>query len=236
MVGRDAYVLSALSPDEQVSSDQLYQAFEVLRETDRILREQCGLEFRIVNLGGFAFEECKELIRKYGVSSVLSTERIQEELIPRTSDSSAKYLIVQMLRDKLLGLSPTESLLILDNYIFPNNIVSDAGRRDYLQMFEDIFAPVINMVQEITFITRSAYNRDLFVAMKKALLALNPNLAVVCKCTDEFHDRFWILDRSKGLFIGTSLNGIGKRYALVDTIRDDDVKELVKVLRERQLV
>lgn len=228
MVGRDAYVLSALSLDEQVSSDHLYHAFEVHKETDRKLREQCGLEFRIVNLGGYALEECKELIRQYGVSSVLSAKRIQEELIPKKSDSSPKYLIVRMLRDKLLALSPAESLLIIDNYMFPNNIVSDTGCQDYLQMFEDIFASVITMLREVTFITRSNYNWDLFAAMKEALLVLNPNLTVICKCTDEFHDRFWILDHTRGLFIGTSLNGIGKRYALVDTIRYDDVKNWLR--------
>ena len=36
-----------------------------------------------------------------------------------------------------------------------------------------------------------------------------------------------IADEAKGLFIGTSLNGIGRRYALIDNIADRDTKEIL---------
>ena len=88
----------------------------------------------------------------------------------------------------------------------------------------------------MSFITCPKYNTDLFSDFKESLIRLNPELSVVCKTTKEFHDRFWIIDRTKGLFIGTSLNGIGKRYALVDIIRDNDTKDLMNALMKLQLV
>lgn len=230
MIDRDAYVLSALAPDDQVDPDQWFKATKVLMAADRVLRESCNLELRIVNLGTYAIEDCKELIRQQGVSSVLSTVHLQEFLIPRTSNESEKYLIVQILRELLLTLSPTDNLIIVDGYIFPKSAGQDTDNESYLQMFEDIFAPVIGSVQEVKFITKPQYNSELFEAIRQLLMQLNPDLRVLCKTTDEFHDRFWIVDQARGLFVGTSLNGIGKRYALVDRISENDIKDLMDVL------
>jgi hypothetical protein len=41
-----------------------------------------------------------------------------------------------------------------------------------------------------------------------------PGLLTANPCaSSEFHDRFWIADGARGLFVG---NGLGKRYALAD--------------------
>lgn len=236
MIDRDAYVLSTLAPDDQVDSDQWFKATKVLMAADRVLRESCNLELRIVNLGSYAIEDCKELIRQRGVSSVLSTVHLQEYIIPKTSNESEKYLIVQMLRELLLTLSPIDNLTIVDGYIFPKSAGRDTDIQSYLKMFEDIFSPVIGSVQEVKFITKPRYNLELFEAVRHLLVRLNPDLRVLCRTTDEFHDRFWIVDQARGLFVGTSLNGIGKSYALVDKIRESDVKELVEILAAMRLL
>ena len=44
------------------------------------------------------------------------------------------------------------------------------------------------------------------------------------------------MDEAKGLFIGTSLNGIGRRYALVDNMRDEDTETIVGELRRLGLM
>lgn len=38
--------------------------------------------------------------------------------------------------------------------------------------------------------------------------------------------RYWIGDGSRGLIHSTSLNWIGKRYSLIDYLRDDDSAEI----------
>ena len=62
---------------------------------------------------------------------------------------------------------------------------------------------------------------------------INTSIKVSQKYTDDFHDRFWIIDDKKGLFIGTSLNGIGKRYSLIDYLQDSDVANIT--LRYKQI-
>lgn len=54
---------------------------------------------------------------------------------------------------------------------------------------------------------------------------LNGKLEV--KYSDEFHDRFWICNRTRGFLTGTSLNGLGKKYCSIQEIDNDDVDEIV---------
>jgi hypothetical protein len=70
----------------------------------------------------------------------------------------------------------------------------------------------------------------------QVLIDLSPKIDATLKMTDDFHDRFWIADKAKGLFVGTSLNGIGKKYALVDVMRDEDTATIVKELRRVNLL
>ncbi len=48
--------------------------------------------------------------------------------------------------------------------------------------------------------------------------------------TDEIHDRFWIINRKKGFLTGTSINGIGKKYCVIQSIESDDVKAIIEIL------
>lgn len=54
--------------------------------------------------------------------------------------------------------------------------------------------------------------------------------------TSEFHDRFWISNRKKGFYTGTSLNGVGKRISLINMITSDDVCEIVKELVDNNIL
>ena len=42
----------------------------------------------------------------------------------------------------------------------------------------------------------------------------------------EINDRFWIGDQTRGIVIGTSLTGLGNRYALMDYISDQDSADI----------
>ena len=53
--------------------------------------------------------------------------------------------------------------------------------------------------------------------------------------TDLFHDRIWISNRNKGFFVGTSLNGIGRKVTLIDSIASNDVKGIVDIILEANL-
>lgn len=63
---------------------------------------------------------------------------------------------------------------------------------------------------------------------------LNGKLEV--KYSDEFHDRFWICNRTRGFLTGTSLNGLGKKYCSIQEIDNDDVDEIVRILKNNLVV
>jgi hypothetical protein len=65
---------------------------------------------------------------------------------------------------------------------------------------------------------------------------MNPHISVEHSKSKYFHDRFWIADDLRGIFVGTSLNGLGKKYALVDNIRDSDTNSIVEELRRLELI
>ncbi|MFC1994785.1 hypothetical protein ACFLVK_00045 [Chloroflexota bacterium] len=118
-------------------------------------------------------------------------------------------------------LSPSKDLTIVDPYFFPANLPDRAG---YLGTFREIFGLVIPKVAMVRFITKPDHDRALHKDIKSVLTNLNPEINVVHKMTNDFHDRFWIADEVKGLFIGTSLNGIGrnaKRFQVGDEVFGD---------------
>jgi hypothetical protein len=64
--------------------------------------------------------------------------------------------------------------------------------------------------------TKSDRDTALEKAFYNGVTSIRASTNVQTKYTNVFHDRFWIADEERGLFIGTSLNGIGHRYAVSD--------------------
>lgn len=62
------------------------------------------------------------------------------------------------------------------------------------------------------------------------------NIPLEEKFSEDFHDRFWISNRTKGFCTGTSLNGVGKRISLINVIEDDDIKDIVEELKKQHLI
>ncbi len=233
MKKRDAYILAHINSDKEIDLETYIEARKILIRCDERLGQLLDLELRIVNLGGFAIEECQKMLHEDGISSVMSIVSIQESLMHKTTNPQHKFLIVDMLREKLSKFLPQKELIIVDNYIFPRKL---NDKVEYFHMLEDVFRPAVEQIESLIFVTKKGFNQDLYSEFRNILLDLNPNLSIECNITDDFHDRFWITDRQDGLFIGTSLNGIGKRYALVDTIEEDDVEEIVKTLEKLNLI
>ena len=102
--------------------------------------------------------------------------------------------------------------------------------------FREIFCPVIPSIVSVRFITEPQYDKVLYENIGYVLRDINPKVSVKIKTTREFHDRFWIVDEKKGLFIGTSLNGLGRKYALTDFINDEDIADIVEKLKQLNLL
>ena len=215
-----------LESDERIDPHLLVKLDNLLRESNVVLRSD-DFEY-------YCWQRCKELILEKGTSYVLSVETIQEEVL-RKVDKQHKYLLVEILRNKLKALSPSNNLIIVDYYLFPDSVKAK-DKADFLQTFSDVLDSVIHDIKKVSFVTQPRYNQVLSEEAERLLENLNPQIVIDHTTTDDFHDRFWIVDECKGLFVGTSLNGIGKKYALIDNMRDEDTKEIVEELKMLNLI
>lgn len=222
-----SYQQGLLLKSEQRISPVLLLKLSAFLETEHIDVSLLDLEFDCLM-------RCRRLLLEQGVSHILSLLVLQEAVLPKV-DLLHRDLLTEIIRDKLIGLSPSSSLTIIDSYFFPESI-KEAEIATYIETLGDILEPVISDIKEITLITLPKYNPQIRNQVKEWLLSVNPQLVVSHKVSSDFHDRIWIVDEQKGLFIGTSLNGIGKKYALVDYIRDEDTQEISAILKQRKLL
>lgn len=180
-------------------------------------------------------ETCQKLIMEEGPSYILSLVILQEAVLPKVDNKADRDLLIKVLCNRLQKLSPSEDLTIIDPYFFAKMKLSDMA--GYVSTVREIFSSVIPKIASIRFITSpNHYNEVLYRNIMQVLIDLSPKIDATLKMTDDFHDRFWIADKAKGLFVGTSLNGIGKKYALVDFMRDEDTATIVKELRRVNLL
>lgn len=184
--------------------------------------EPFGLEPYIGTRFALIQSELRHLVENKGVSYVWRLARQTEAVLPCTEDKAA---IVTLLARMLNQLSPTQDFVIVDRFLLPKSRPSD-----YLDTLVSILTPIVRTVCCLTLVTSSKFVPQLLDDLVVRITLLGSECQIVHRTSDIFHDRFWIADRQRGLFVGTSLNGIGRRYALVDYMRERDVRHIIKVL------
>lgn len=122
-----------------------------------------------------------------------------------------------------------ESLIVIDPYLFsgPSNsatkIAQDFSHCARLDEND-------NQLQVISII----HGRSVTNAVKSAILGTaSGSLRFNVKESDVFHDRVWIADGDRGLVIGTSLNGIGRRASFLLPLPAEDLKSILTYIDEK---
>ena len=206
---------------------------EKLLQLERYLNER-NIEVRLTDIG-YSLSEVQDMLQREGPTYIMSLRVAREELLPVTDrkDASSFGLLIDTLRNKLIQLSPSESLTIVDYYLFPKSMKNQA---EYLTLFEQIVDAVIGKIKLVRFVTQPSYSDELYKKTVNLLKRMNSHISVEHSKNEYFHDRFWIADDQRGIFVGTSLNGLGNKYALVDNIRDSDTNSIVEELRRLELI
>lgn len=73
-------------------------------------------------------------------------------------------------------------------------------------------------------------NSQVEAATREHLDSLKPGVSLVVHKSEDFHDRFWIVDKSRGVVVGASLNGLGSRLFLIDELKGADVAAILQEL------
>ena len=180
-----------------------------------------------------SYEEFQKLIIEKGASYILSIIKLEEAYLPKAKNEDERDLLIRILNKQLVSLNPSESIIIIDPYFF---LEKTAYQEGYIDLIREVFKPVVPQVGSIIFITKSNYDPALYQKVAQIFARINPKIRVFIKTTEDFHDRWWIVDEVKGLFIGTSLNGIGRKYALSDYIDEKDVADIMHELRKQHLL
>lgn len=122
-------------------------------------------------------------------------------------------------------MKPVEELLIIDPYLFPT---PDPNHPDphYLSYVESIIGNTLIKIDRLRIVTLTNRHVATETAFTTMAQGKKGTLSIALKHTNAFHDRFWIADGDRGLFVGTSLNSIGRRYSLVDYLRDEDAADI----------
>jgi hypothetical protein len=154
-------------------------------------------------------------IRDKGPTYYLDIDPINESVLP---DNTNRGVLSDTLRFLLTMMNPADELLIIDPYLFR----PDPADADYIAFLREVFGSTIAKVNRVNVVAKSSNNPAVETDFRAMLQAVKPGVACSVKNSNVFHDRFWIGDGTKGIVVGTSLTGVGKRFALMDYIGDED--------------
>ena len=150
--------------------------------------------------------------------------------------------ILSIFKEKIedkVNLIGARKILITDPYLLRYN----SDDLDFLKTFFKEIKNVMPLLKEIILIIpKTHYNEDNERTLRNLLKELSIKLRVIIDEYNQgrglFHDRFWLfftdeITSADGLFVGASLNGFGKKYALVDYLREDDVLEIAYEIKTK---
>ena len=193
--------------------------------------EELGYEM-LFRRADYSLEEIQARLGEKGPSAFLDLTWAQEDISPKESPLTAEQRMAQRLRT----LAPSAELIITDPYLFTRSRRKDS--EDYATSLGNMLAPTLSEGLRITAIVDPSQNDPrVQSAVAAALRSRAKDLTITVIESGDFHDRFWIADRTRGLVIGTSLNKIGRRIFFVDELSEADVAAVldeVDQVRESQ--
>lgn len=186
------------------------------------------LENKSLNDIGIKIEFCKRSLNNEIEAKLQKNlqknnlEYITEEVLWKnmTDDEKAKKFSQYLLEIDSEG----NELIIVDPYFFSSE------ESDYC----DLLASILNQSKAGKIIVVTDKHNCKQASVNKISNKMNKVLKV--KYSNCFHDRFWIANRKKGFYTGTSFNGIGKKISLINTLPQDDVKDIIDELSTQSLI
>lgn len=170
----------------------------------------------------YSLEDVQDILRAEGPSSFLRLVRVQEDISPKAPPQTVE----QWMARRLARLAPTDDLLIIDPYLLPERPYPTA--EEYGQRVADLIAPLLGEAARVTAVVNNRMNTTVESVVSAAIAVVRPNATITTIRSEDFHDRFWIADRSRGVILGSSLNKIGTKIFFMDGLSDADVKAIVQ--------
>jgi hypothetical protein len=165
----------------------------------------------------YSLEDVQEKLRSDGAQAFLRLVPVQEDISPKAPFKQASGFVAE----RLASLGPSSDLIIVDPYLFPPK--PKIGEGEYAEFLADLIGPILEPAASIKFIVNSFSNSSVESAVVAHLANLVPGVTVEIHKSDDFHDRFWISNRSHGVVVGASFNGLGGKLFFIDALKQTDV-------------
>lgn len=186
--------------------------------------------FQINNVVSEFREAIIQEILKNGLSGFLRRRLLLEKVVPPGRDSN---YVADIIMEFLKVIDVDDELVIVDPYFFASTSSSD-----YPALVQSILSPFATQLRAIRVVTLpDKVDPILKQTIEAVVKRLNAAIEMTHSTSRDYHDRFWISSaRSKGILLGSSLNGLGRRYAIVDRLSATDVKDVVDSLVASKLI
>ena len=143
-----------------------------------------------------------------------------------TSPSMSKNDVEAIVERFVRTLFPATRLIIIDPYFYTENAAGDTD--SYLTR---ILGSQASTLKEVFIVSNGTGSMK--AKIQTALSSLAPSVTISDVSTKVFHDRFWLNpDSGSGIIMGTSLNGLGRKIALVDKLNTSDVQDILVEVRK----
>jgi hypothetical protein len=175
-------------------------------------------------------ERIEDAIVNEGLSNLLRRQPLVEAVVP---PGERPDRIRDLLVKFLAATGVDEELIIVDPYFFATS--KDPSYPSFVSQIISPFARALRRVNIITLPDR--VNSSVKENVVQGIQGLSGGITVNHAMSTDYHDRFWIsASRSKGILTGSSLNGLGRRYAVIDRLAEDDVRDIVDGLVRSKLI
>ncbi|MFJ2991824.1 hypothetical protein [Pandoraea sp. NPDC087047] len=167
-------------------------------------------------------EYFREYIVENGISSLFNFSLTYDAVMHGGIHVDEIANVVLQFVEKLKGV---KDLFIIDPYFYSD----DPG---CVALFGKMMSEISEQLRSVTFFTngRKANKKS---AMHSVLQNVAPKVSIEDVVTEEFHDRFWVdAEKNVGIVMGTSLNGIGKKIALIDHLSAHDARDIATLARQ----
>ena len=190
--------------------------------------EENGVRLGIYSAREAAKAELLKQLHERGVGSILSAVRLQEDVIPKGSQPDAYSATVAAM---VARLAPKESIRLHDPYLLKPAV---AGLEKHAELIVAALEPALSSVGTIAFYYEHTVE-SAEEALVSALTRAGYEGEVSFRRVRDIHDRMLIVDDQRGLLMGSSFNSVGKRYFLLDYLRDQDAATLGSLLAAKSI-
>jgi hypothetical protein len=185
----------------------------------RFYESELSRDFGVYRLSLDALRaDIQQYVIEHGLSSLFYNYLTCDAIMHPGFKTDEIEAIVLGIMSKLDGV---KHLLIIDAFFYDD-------KPDCLLLLEKIVRSMSSKLEKITLITHGK-RVSVRPAMHNVFRMVVPGIQINDVVTDNFHDRYWIdFDSTNGVMVGTSLNGIGKKIAMIDYANSVDSREIVR--------